>query len=229
MTDTGVRVIGAGMSRTGTSSFREALHVLGYAPCYQMQDVVGLEAGPNAGHLDAWHRFATEGTPMDWKRLFAAYPAVVNLPGNFYYRELLDAFPDARVVLTVRDPQAWARSFQALHAFNMELRTKGAMQREPFTKWHTVVDALVWNRFDDIADTDALIRFFHSHVDAVVAGVPADRLLVFDVQQGWAPICDFLDLPAPTEPFPRVNERDALERNLALDGRPLLEALRGQR
>ena len=89
-------VICAGMSRTGTTSFREALGVLGYQPCYSMADVVGGDVGPNAGHLDAWYRLAVDGQPMEWAQLFAAYRAVVNLPGNFYYRELLNSFPRRR-------------------------------------------------------------------------------------------------------------------------------------
>jgi hypothetical protein len=226
---TGVAVIGAGMSRTGTTSFREALHVLGFDPCYQMQDVVGLDVGPNAGHLDAWHGFATAGSPMDWARLFAGYRAVVNLPGNFYFRELLDAFPEARVVLTVRDPAGWATSYQELHAFNMGLRSKEAMRTEPYMKWHAIVDALIWDRMALIDDTESLIEKFHEHIEEVVRGVPAEKLLVFDVRQGWDPLCDFLAVDAPADSFPRVNEREAFERNLALDGQALLDSLRRMR
>lgn len=132
-------------------------------------------------------------------------------------------------MLTIRDPQAWAQSFQGLHAFNMELRTKPTMQAPPFQKWHTIVDELVWKPMGDIGDTANLVERFRRHVDAVVERVPPDRLLVLDVREGWGPLCDFLGVPVPGTEFPRTNDREALERSLELEGRALLDALRGDR
>lgn len=217
-----MNVIGAGLGRTGTLSFKIALEQLGFTPCYHIEDTVAAE-----GHLDAWSGFA-EGGGMDWQALFGAYRATTDFPACLYYREQLEAFPTAQVVLTVREPSSWATSIQALRAFNLELRARPDMQSPTMDRWSKTIDTLVWDRLGDIDDVTNLARHFDSHVTAVRDTVPDERLLVYDVRDGWAPLCAFLDVPVPPTPFPHANERGALDDMLATtDTNQLRTALLG--
>jgi hypothetical protein len=225
----GLAVIGAGLARTGTTSFHEAMHVLGFDPCYHDADLFGLDDGPNAGHLDAWFRLATEGVQPDWRRLFANYRAVVNTPGSRFYRELVAAFPDAKVVLTVRDVEGWLRSVRVLYEFFVELGHKGATETEAGRRWQIVMTKLEWDQLGDVEDTDQLRRAFHEHNESVIADVPPDRLLVFDVRDGCDPLCQFLGVSVPAEPFPRANDSEFLKQVSELDGTEFRDALRGPR
>lgn len=166
---------------------------------------------------------------MDWQALLEAYRATTDFPACLYYREQLEAFPTARVVLTVRDPSSWAASIQALRAFNLELGARPDMQSPTMNRWSKTIDTLVWDRFGDINDVANLAHHFDSHVTAVCDTVPSERLLVYDVRDGWAPLCAFLDVPAPTTPFPHANERGALDDMLATtDTNQLRAALRSR-
>lgn len=215
-------VIGAGFGRTGTLSFKVALEQLGFAPCYHMEDTVTA-----AGHLDAWSALASGGD-VDWRALFDSYRATADFPACLYYREQLEAFPTARVVLTVREPSGWAASVEALRAFNLQLRARPDMQSPTISRWGETIDTLVWDPLGDIDDLGNLERHFENHIAAVCATVPSERLLVFDVRDGWAPMCEFLDVPVPTAPFPHANERGALDDMLATtDTAKLRTALRG--
>ena len=99
-----MQAIGAGLPRTGPMSMRAALNQLGY-PCYHMQNVPR-----ETGHLQAWDDAVTGRSPMDWQRLFQHYEAIVDAPGCFFYADLMRAYPEAKVVLTVRDPERWYTS-----------------------------------------------------------------------------------------------------------------------
>lgn len=222
----GMEVIGVGLSRTGTSSFREALHILGFVPCYHDGDVLGLDQGPNAGHLDAWHRFATEGVPPDWHHHFAHYRAIGLLPGiAAYFEQVVTAFPDARVVLTRREVHGWVRSVRTLHEFFLAMGEKELMRSEVGHRWRTVMSKLAWARLGDLDDGEELVQHFEHHHQRVVASVPADRLLVFDVREGWEPLCAFLGIAVPDVPFPKINESAFLEHAQGLDGAELMQAL----
>ena len=191
-------VIGAGFGRTGTLSLRTALERLGFGPCMHM---IPLLDDPERAAL---FRRAAEGEFRCLARALDGHRSTVDWPGTYFWRELVRAHPDAKVVLTVRDPGAWYDSayrtiFQA--ATHMPPSPGGG---RPIDMAH----ALVWEgtfggRF---ADRDHAIRVFAEHNAAVRREVPADRLLEFEVSQGWAPLCDFLGVPVPDEPFPRSND-----------------------
>ena len=105
-----LKIIGAGFGRTGTSSLQVALEELLGGKCYHMKEVMLQPA-----HLQAWHEFAVGKVPaMDWKWLFADYGATVDCPVCMYYDELMEVFPEAKVILTVRDPQQWWKSHNRL-------------------------------------------------------------------------------------------------------------------
>jgi len=194
-------IIGAGFPRTGTMSLKKALERLGFGPCYHMREV--LAPRPGEDHTRVWTE-AARGRRVDWDSLFAGYRATVDIPSAVFYRELLAAYPDARVLLGVRDPEAWYASVnETIYA----LSKVRAPETEAFAR---MVDSVFWNgvmhgRFEDKAYA---IGVYEAHIETVKQTVSPDRLLVFDVKEGWGPLCGFLGVPAPPTPFPHANEAD---------------------
>jgi hypothetical protein len=194
-----MQVIGAGFGRTGTMSMQAALELLGYR-CYHMKEIT-----EHPGHLKAWHDFVSGAAPMDWKTLFERYEATVDFPACIYYRELLREFPNAKVVLTVRDPERWFQSFLTLQQTTDRFRVFRFVPRA--RRFLNFVDLLLGKVFDRPRDRDHCIQVFNRHNQEVQEQVPADRLLVFRVQEGWAPLCQFLGCEVPEGiPFPHLNE-----------------------
>jgi hypothetical protein len=202
-----MKVIGAGFGRTGTESTQAALERLLHGKCYHMKEVVN-----NPSHLDRWYEFALSGRKnMDWKALLQDYVACVDWPTCNYYKELIEVFPDAKVLLTYREPEKWFPSYLTL------IRVSGLMNRfaflvPMFRKFRTVTDNAVWNIFSDRRDRAHCIAVYNQHIESVKASVPPDRLLVFEVQQGWEPLCKFLEVDVPEEPFPHLNRRADIQK-----------------
>ncbi len=193
-----MKVIGAGFGRTGTMSLKVALEMLGLGPCYHMSEV--FEHPP---HIAIWQD-AADGKPVDWRALFAEYNAAVDWPACNYYRELMDVYPDAKALLTVRDPEKWYESAMNTIYFTNSLETDDPSLQQRYrminnTVWRNVFD----DRFDD---KEHAISVFNRHIDEVKQHVPAERLLVYEVGQGWEPLCTFFGVPVPDEPFPRLND-----------------------
>jgi Sulfotransferase domain len=204
-----LEIIGAGFGRTGTLSMKVALEQLGYDPCYHMAEVLMPRPGLNDGHLDAWYDFAVNRKPMDWRWLLKSYRACVDFPTCLFYRELIEAFPQARVILTTRDPEKWFKSWSNLWAAGDAINDPSRMVR--LHKFIPFVDALIRNGLlGGKIERESSIALFNRHIEEVKASVPADRLLVFRVDQGWAPLCEFLGKPVPDTPFPHLNESDGL-------------------
>jgi hypothetical protein len=198
-------IIGAGFGRTGTLSMKIALEQLGYDPCYHMAEVLAPRPGVNDGHLDAWHDFAVEGKPIDWRWLLKGYRACVDFPTCIYYRELMEAFPQAKVILNTRDPEKWFQSWRTLWESTDSVNVPGKVIR--LQKFFPFVDILIREgMFGGKIEHDSSIAIFNRHIEEVIATVPKDRLLVFQVNQGWGPLCEFLGKPVPDSPFPNVNE-----------------------
>lgn len=203
-----LQVIGAGFSRTGTLSLKSALEQLGFAPCYHMAEVVFPRPGCNEGHLDAWFDYYTAGRTIDLRALLRGYRAAVDVPACLHVREMLEAFPDARVVLTTRDPEAWFRSWQGLWALFEQARDPTRIVR--YHKLLPLLDAILDKHLGGRIEHDGNIRFFNAHNEAIRRLVPADRLLEFEVSQGWGPLCRFLEVDAPGMPFPHLNEQETM-------------------
>ena len=201
-------VIGAGFGRTGTLSLKVALEQLGFGPCMHMipllQDpgtsaLIRKAAGGDVDSLDV----ALEGcrSTVDW-------------PMAYFWRELADRHPAAKVILTVRDPRKWYDSAdRTIHAAANHGRESGGLDPDVMG----MVDATVWDgtfggRF---ADRDTAIKIFEEHNARVRRAIPAERLLVFEVAEGWEPLCSFLEVPVPETPFPRLNDTVAFHDNLA--------------
>lgn len=194
-----MEVIGAGFGRTGTMSIQAALEMLGYR-CYHMKEVT-----EHVGHLQAWHELVADCAPMDWQTLFKDFEATVDFPACIYYRELLREFPNAKVVLSVRDPDRWFDSFLALQQTTDSFRIFRFIPRA--RRFLEFVDLLLPKVFGNPRDRDRCIEVFERHNRQVRESVPQDRLLVFHVQDGWGPLCEFLGCEVPPGfSFPHLNE-----------------------
>jgi hypothetical protein len=187
-----LKVIGSGLGRTGTFSTKLALEQLGFGPCHHM-----VEVFMHPESVPLWLA-AGEGRP-DWDAIFAGYQSMVDHPGCAYWRELMDFYPDAKVLHTVRDPEKWFESTQAT-IFNPDRPDPPAG-----TPMGTFFGQLAAWYGGDRHDRTFMLDFFRRHTEAVVAGVPKERLLVFDVAEGWEPLCAFLGVPVPETPYPREN------------------------
>jgi hypothetical protein len=194
-----LEVIGAGFGRTGTMSMKYALEQLGFARCYHMMEVAG-----NPHHLPAWER-ALQREPVDWDELFMGYRAVVDWPACSYWRTLAERYPQAKIVLTLRDGASWYRSVcSTIYPSSMAGLESDDPFRRRYAEW---IRALIWEgtfdgRIDDEAHT---IAVFEAHNRAVIEAVPPERLLVYRPGDGWEPLCAFLGVPVPDAPFPKVN------------------------
>ena len=187
-------VVGAGVGRTGTHSLKVALEQLLGGPCHHMVEILG-----NPTQVPAWID-AIEGRSVDWHAMLSSYRAIVDWPGGAFWRELSAAFPDALVLLSVRDPEAWYRS-----ASNTIFLTFDNLPPE-LAPWMDEVRKLLHDRFSDqFDDPTAMMDAFVRHNDAVRNEVPARRLLEWTPGDGWDPICERLGLPVPAEPFPVTN------------------------
>jgi len=196
-----LKVIGAGFGRTGTLSLKIALERIGFGPCYHMMEVF-----PRPDHVARWHRLAFERS-MDWDEIFRGFNATVDWPAARWWREIAAHFPDAKVLLSVRDPEAWYKSVtDTIYQPMKSPAPDGApelvrLQSEMARK--AILSETFDNRFEDKAHT---IEVFQKHNQAVRDAIDPARLLVFDVREGWGPLCRFLEAPIPDEPFPRLND-----------------------
>jgi hypothetical protein len=191
-----LQLIGAGFGRTGTASLKFALETLGIGRCYHMSEVL---ADPS--HIELWLR-AERGEAV-FEQIFDGFSATVDFPACIFWRELMETYPDAKVLLSVRDPERWYRSTQETILSPHFVKH---MAGGPFGK---IGSGLIGRFFDgELHDHDHLIRRFNEHVESVRSAVPADQLLVYEVKQGWEPLCEFLDVPVPGEAFPHVNSEE---------------------
>jgi hypothetical protein len=210
-----VRLIGAGLPRTGTLTQKVALEMLGYAPCYHWVDVIA-----DLDRVAQWER-ALDGEDI-WAEVFTGWDATVDWPGGYFYAELAAAYPDAKVLLSVRDPEKWEPSFRetiwdmcfgdTLARYLSSARAKVDPRWERYLR---LVDRMFWSGnapFVDMHEEPAqMIAAMKRHEDAVKATIAPERLLVWDVTEGWEPLCAFLDVPVPDEPMPHANDRETFK------------------
>ncbi|GAA2620220.1 sulfotransferase [Actinomadura fulvescens] len=215
-----MKVIGAGFGRTGTRSLKAALETLGFGPCYHMSEVI---AEPH--RVRQWLDVG-EGRGSDWDEVFAGYQAAVDWPAASYWRELAEHYPGSKVILTVRDPARWYASVsETIFAGALAERRRLPLRRRlvrrlvrlrspdfalyPRMARATFIDRVFDGRIDDQEHVTAV---FERHIAEVKATIPPERLLVFEAGDGWGPLCAFLGVPVPAEPYPQVNERAAFRR-----------------
>ncbi|MSP42642.1 MAG: sulfotransferase family protein [Alphaproteobacteria bacterium] len=193
-------IIGAGFGRTGTLSLKGALEQLGFGPCYHMIEVV-----KNPSLAAHWQAIG-EGKPADWEEMFEGYHATVDWPGCAYYAELAARYPLAKVILSVRDANAW---FDSASSTIFKLMPR---QMKP-GRYHIGHDLVLQKTFGgNLDDRDHAVAVYERHNAEVIRTIPADRLLVYDLAEGWGPLCEFLNVPVPATPMPKVNTTEDFAR-----------------
>lgn len=206
-----MKVIGAGLPRTGTLTQKMALELLGVGPCYHMVNVLA-----DLEQADLWAR-ALDGEDV-WDDVFDGFNATVDWPGGYFFAQLAERYPEAKVVLSVRDPRRWAESMHetvwAVRHGESLTRLLSDARGHVDPEWAAflgMIDDLLWRGKGTFAGSDhslrALIDTAEAHRANVCATVPAERLLVWDVREGWGPLCDFLELPVPDVELPHINDR----------------------
>jgi sulfotransferase family protein len=225
-----MKLIGAGLPRTATSSQKLAMDVLGVTPCYHMQNVFA--------DLDEVPRWcAALEDPDALRDLLDDTESVIDWPGSYFWRELMDLYPEAKVLLSVRDGRSWARSMQST-IWGM-LYGDGLLRH--ITEVHCDVDAR-WRDYIEMMRSmwetsgisgpgmslGEMARACERHTEQVIDAVPSDRLLVWQITDGWEPLCDFLDLEVPDVPFPHINESGGFEGGIVRGGMAAIQRFLGE-
>ncbi|WP_119394778.1 sulfotransferase family protein [Salinibius halmophilus] len=214
-----LKVIGAGFGRTGTLSVKTALEHLGYGDCYHMVDVY-----KHQGHAQNWRK-ALAGETVDWHTMLADYQSIVDFPGCIFFEQLMQAFPEAKVVLTERDADSWYESaFKTILTIKpslaemllMTLKATYSKKSRNQIQVGMMHKALVKDHLFDgrVEDAEFVKEVYRNHVAHVKATVPSERLISFKVQDGWQPLCDGLSVPVPNIEFPRSNAKESFHEKL---------------
>ncbi|MBS0472693.1 MAG: sulfotransferase family protein [Proteobacteria bacterium] len=198
----GLKVIGAGFGRTGTRSLKDALEMLGFGPCHHMVEVF---AHPE--QVQFWDRAAKDET-VDWDEVFASYNSACDWPSCSYYRELAEAYPDAKVILSLRDAKSWYKSVTNTILPAMQ-KNNG---RLPGVFGPLKIGQKTFN--DDFSEAN-MIAVYERHNEEVKRVIPKERLLVFEAKDGWGPLCKFLGVPVPAEPYPSMNSTEEFQARAA--------------
>lgn len=196
-----LQVIGAGLGRTATFTMKFALEHLGFGPCFHMAEVFADARRQVPLWLDV-----IAGRP-DWDEVFRGFRSTTDYPACSYWRELADYYPQAKVVLTLRDADSW---FESVSETIFSDAMQGGLVGSPVGD---MMGGAIFDHFGggDIRDREFMTGWFKARNQAVIDDLPPERLLVFHPRDGWAPLCDFLGVPVPAEKFPRVNSRDELQ------------------
>lgn len=204
-----IKVIGAGFGRTGTGSLRFALEKLGVDKCYHMSEI--MDSPEKARD---WIN-AKQKKYVDWDDVFDGYQATVDWPSCAFYKELHDYYPGAKVILTVRDPDEWYRStYETIYAMT-KARNKIIARLFPAARnMKQMIIDIIWDgtfhhKFEDEIYAKTV---FKNHIEEVKRTVPKEQLLIYEIKQGWEPLCKFLAVPAPQgEPFPIINDSKSMK------------------
>lgn len=205
-----MQIIGAGFGRTGTKSLQKALNQLGFDNCYHMTDLF-----THPEHVHFWRK-AHNGEVVEWDKLFEGYQSIVDFPGSLYLDQLAEFYPEAKIVLTVRDADKWYESVRkTIYSFDPGIYVKlNVLLRFPFNaKARNFLKVLKFNQDSiwdgvfkgDFENEEHMKQIFLEHIK-VVKEKYAERLYVFDAKDGWEGLCHFLNKPVPEEPYPHSNK-----------------------
>lgn len=204
-----LKVIGAGFGRTGTASLKLALETLLNGPCYHMSEVIGKR-----GQVDLWLEAAAGNA--NWDSIFEGYAATVDFPASNYWQELANYYPEAKVVLSLRDPERWFASTQET-IFSTKLQ-----KLQAGSKWGRMCKATINDHVGgDLNDSASVVAAFNAHNEQVKSAFGPDRLLVFEAKDGWTPLCNFLDIPVPEQSYPHINSKEEFSGVFELLSSPL--------
>jgi len=208
-----MKVLGAGFGRTGTMSLKIALEKLGIGPCYHMRELVS-----HPSHIKIWYDIS-HGEHPNWDRLFSGFNSAVDFPVCLFYEELVNKFPDAKFILTLRDFDTWYES-TANTIYKVPTMLPDWFKRVvyPIRMFIELQVNLIWvglfkNNFSDRESTELV---YNEHIESVKKTIPADKLLIYRVNEGWDPLCEFLNVDKPEIPFPKVNDTAEMLRNFAI-------------
>ncbi|WP_158296722.1 sulfotransferase family protein [Serinicoccus chungangensis] len=194
-----MKVIGASWGRTGTTSASAALDLLGFGPCVQMQT---MWERPQLARAWAAHY---RGEQADWEELLHCYGASLDWPGAWEWRRFADLWPDARVLLTLRDAESWYDSaLGSIHSWTAPGQDVGppAVAELLSRVWQEHFGG--WHRF---LNREQAIEAYEAHVIDVRRECPPERLIQWRVADGWMPLCEQLGVPTPDQPVPHLNSR----------------------
>lgn len=215
-----IQVIGAGMARTGTMSLKFALEELGYNKCHHMMEVM-----KDSANLVYWNEMHNKRT-TDFEAMLKGYQAIVDFPGSLYYKELIQQYPDAKVILSVRDAEKWYLSCRntiyqvpkGFEKFTLQIkglfnpRIKNVLDVYDFAT-RAIWQNLFKNNFDD---KDFAIKIYNDWTDEVKKTVPQQNLLIFEAKDGWEPLCKFLNKPIPTTAYPKLNDTAQFQQKIMI-------------
>jgi hypothetical protein len=203
-----LKVIGTGLGRTGTLSLKLALEELGFGPCYHMMEVF-----PRPQHVTEWTK-AARGERIDWDRLFDGFAATVDWPSSHFWRELVRAYPEAKIIHTERDPEVWWKSFSQTIKEGIAGDGPPAM-----AAWFEMVDLIITKQmFGGDMEKANVLKVYAAHNAEVKRTIPNDRRLDFDIAEGWAPLCRFLGVAEPAGAFPKTNTTADFRARMAARG-----------
>jgi hypothetical protein len=198
-----LKVIGAGFGRTGTRSLKEALEILGFAPCHHMMEVF-----THPEQVPFWDRVAL-GQKYDWEEVFADYQSSCDWPSCTFYKELADRYPQAKVILSLRDPKSWYKSVS--NTIMPAMKKPGPDSPGPHLPGVFGPILIGENTFAYDFSEAHMIDVFERHNAEVKRTIPAGRLLVFEASQGWEPLCKFLGVKLPAVPYPNMNTTEEFQ------------------
>jgi hypothetical protein len=209
-----LEVIESGFGRTGTASLKRALETLGFGPCHHMEEVM---AHPE--QVPHWEAIVA-GKPVEWDEVFRGYRSQVDWPGAHVWRELANAYPNAKVIHSIRPEEAWWTSFSATIGKLLAMHKDVPAPPHIAAMLNTMEAAIVRQTFGcPTTDRAGVLAAYRRRTEQVREAIAPERLLVFDVSQGWEPLCAFLDVPVPGAAFPRINS--TAEFWQMLEGKPV--------
>lgn len=208
-----LKIIGTGMGRTGTHSLKLALEELGFGKCYHMAE---LFQNP---HGLVHFKKAEKGEDPDWDTLFQGYQSAVDYPVTRYYKQLIQKYPEAKIIHTIRDAESWYQSASQtiiwaskpsigrILKLTVKLPFSPVLRKQmPILKFNGKLIDLEFGK--DYKNKNEVIRRYNLHNETVMTTIPKEKMLVFNAKHGWEPLCNFLGVPVPDSPFPESNKRD---------------------
>jgi hypothetical protein len=207
-----LKVIGAGWGRTGTESLKKALEILEFGKCYHMFELI-----KDGKRVVYWEQLA-RGEKPDYDKLFDGFQSAVDFPASMYYRELMTQYPNAKVILSYRDPDKWYESasntiFKPLPVLIVPISRVLGLFFKNLSYFQRIAKNVIEPLFTDFMqgkkdDREFMINMYNQWVADVKKNVPAEKLLVFEAKEGWEPLCKFLGVPVPDVPYPRGNDSE---------------------
>ena len=209
-----IKIIGAGFPRTGTTTLKRSLETLGCTRVYHMKELL-----VNPVQLHFWETLAETGT-TNWEGLYDGFDATVDFPGYPWYKEHMKQYPDAKVILTVRDFESWYKSvnstvFRAgpqtpIEKIKMMGKLLSSSRARKVVKCIKFFKRIFFagelqGQFEDKSFAE---KVWNDHIKEVKSIVPEGKLLVYDVRDGWPPLCKFLGVDEPSEPLPHLNKKE---------------------